>query len=258
MGPTAPEDIRRRLKLKPIETLKRILAEETRPGVLQAFLLRVYALLAEETISSRALRTYIDASRTAVEQAGGDPSLRRDVYKGFILELGTKVAENEAVLTQFQSVMKTDATLKSLLSSAAETRSAVDRYTTREREVFKSRMRNMTDAQREITNTLRDLGLAPYLITKEDRDGFVREIRADAETVEPDNPLVAPGESENSVDVPEEGLNDERDVGPQGEILQNGDTEAGYDYGDYGDMRARAADAEEFVEQAAYNYDEDI
>ena len=258
VGAVTPEDIRRRLKLKPIETLKRILAEETRPGVLQAFLLRIYGILAEETISSRALRTYIDASRTAVEQAVGDPSLRRDIYKGFILELGTKVAENEAVLTQFQSVLKTDSSLKSLLSSAAETRSAVDRYTTREREVFKSRMRNMTDTQREITNTLRDLGLAPYLITKEDRDGFVREIQAETEVPEPDNPLVAPGERENPGDVPEEGLNDERDVGPQGEIPQNGDVEVGYDYGDYGDMRARVANAEEFVEQAAYNYDEDI
>jgi len=257
-GAVTPEDIRRRLKLKPIETLKRILAEETRPGVLQAFLLRIYGILAEETISSRALRTYIDASRTAVEQVVGDPSLRRDIYKGFILELGTKVAENEAVLTQFQSVLKTDSSLKSLLSSAAETRSAVDRYTTREREVFKSRMRNMTDTQREITNTLRDLGLAPYLITKEDRDGFVREIQAETEVPEPDNPLVAPGERENPRDVPEEGLNDERDVGPQGEIPQNGDVEVGYDYGDYGDMRARVGDAEEFVEQAAYNYDEDI
>jgi hypothetical protein len=257
-GAVTPEDVRRRLKLKPIETLKRILAEETRPGVLQAFLLRIYGILAEETISSRALRTYIDASRTAVEQAVGDPSLRRDIYKGFILELGTKVAENEAVLTQFQSVLKTDSSLKSLLSSAAETRSAVDRYTTREREVFKSRMRNMTDTQREITNTLRDLGLAPYLITKEDRDGFVREIQAETEVPEPDNPLVAPGERENPGDVPEEGLNDERDVGPQGEVPQNGDAEVGYDYGDYGDMRARVANAEEFVEQAAYNYDEDI
>ena len=257
-GVVAPDDIRRRLKLKPIETLKRILSEESRPGVLQAFLLRIYGILAEETISSRVLRTYIDASRTAVEQAGGDSSLRRDIYKGFILELGIKVSENEAVLTQFQSVLKSDASLKTLLSSAAETRTAVDRYTTREREVFKLRMRNMTDAQREITNTLRDLGLAPYLITKEDRDGFVREIQADAETVEPDNPLVAPGDTENQEDIPEEGLNDERDLGPQGEIPQNGDIEAEYDYGDYGDMRARAADAEEFVEQAAYNYDEDI
>ena len=257
-GVVAPDDIRRRLKLKPIETLKRILSEESRPGVLQAFLLRIYGILAEETISSRVLRTYIDASRTAVEQAGGDSSLRRDIYKGFILELGIKVSENEAVLTQFQSVLKSDASLKTLLSSAAETRTAVDRYTTREREVFKLRMRNMTDAQREITNTLRDLGLAPYLITKEDRDGFVREIQADAETVEPDNPLAAPGDTENQEDIPEEGLNDERDLGPQGEIPQNGDIEAEYDYGDYGDMRARAADAEEFVEQAAYNYDEDI
>jgi hypothetical protein len=252
------EEIRRRLKLKPIEALKRFVADETRPGVLQAFLLRLYGLLAEETISSRALRTYIEASRKVVEQTVGDPSLRRDVYKGFVLELGVKVSESDAVLTQFQGALKTDAPLKTLLSSAAETRNAVDKYTAREREEFKSRMRNMTDAQREITSTLRDLGLAPYLITKEDRDGFVREIQAETEVPEPDNPVVAPGERENEGDIPEEGLHDERDVGPQGEVPQNGDAEVEYDYGDYGDRRARAADGEEFVEQAAYNYDEDI
>ena len=252
------EDIRRRLKLKPIEALKRFVTDETRPGVLQAYLLRLYGLLAEETISSKALRTYIDASRKAVEQATGDLSLRRDVYKGFILELGVKVSESEAVLTQVQSALKTDAALKTLLSSATDTRSAVDKYTAREREEFKSRMRNMTDAQREVTTTLRDLGLAPYLITKEDRDGFVREIRAETDVPEPDNPIVAPGERENEADIPEEGLNDERDVGPQGDVPQNGPAELEYDYGDYGDRRARAADGEEYVEQAAYNYDEDI
>ena len=258
-GEAVPTDeIRRRLKLKPIEALKRFVADETRPGVLQAFLLRVYGLLAEETISSKSLRTYIETSRTSVEQADGDPSLRRDIYKGFILELGVHVSESEAVLTQFKSSLKTDASLKSLLSSAAETRNTVDRYTAREREEFKSRLRNMTDTQREITNTLRYLGLAPYLITKEDRDGFVREIRAETDVPDPDNPVVAPGEKENEADIPEEGLNDERDVGPQGEVPRNGDTEVEYDYGDYGDMRARAADGEEYVEQATYNYDEDI
>ena len=255
--PPTPDDIRRRLKLKQVDVLKKIGAE-TRPGILQAFLLRVYGILAEETISSNDLRSYIETSRKAVEQSVGDPSLRRDIYKGYILELGTKVSENTAVLSQFETALKTDMTLKTLLSNAAETRAAVDKYTAREREEFKSRLRNMTDAQREVTNTLRDLGLAPYLITKADREGFVRELQAEMENLEPDNPLVAPGEPEEVADIPEEGINDERDLGPQGEILMNGDQEAGYDYGDYGDMRARAADAEEYAEQAAYNYDEDI
>ena len=252
-----PDEIRRRLKLKPIELLKKISAE-TRPGVLQGFLLRIYGILAEETISSKVLRKYIESARAAVEQATGDPSLRRDIYKGFILELGGKVAESEAVMTQFESALKTDASLKTLLSSAAETRGAVDRYTAREREEFKSRLRNMTDTQREVTNTLRDLGLAPYLITKADRDAFVAELRADLDNLEPDNPLVDQAPPEDAADVPEEGLNDERDVGPQGEVPRNGDVELEYDYGDYGDARARAADAEEAVEQAAYNHDEDI
>jgi hypothetical protein len=254
---TTTEDIRRRLKIKPLDSLKKIV-EEKRPGVLQAFVLRVYGLLAEETISSRELRSYIEGARKAVEQAAGDLSLRRDIYKGFILELGSRVAESEAVKTQFESALKTDASLKTLLSSAAETRSMVDRYVAREREEFKSRLRNMTDSQREVTNTLRDLGLAPYLITKADRDAFVAELRADLENLEPDNPVVAPGEREEEADIPEEGLNDERDVGPQGEVPQNGDVEVEYDYGDYGDMRARAANAEEYVEQATYDYDEDI
>ena len=251
------EDIRRRLKIKSLDSLKKI-ADETKPGILQAFLLRVYGLLAEETISSRELRTYIEGARKAVEQVTGDSSLRRDIYKGFILELGSRVAESEAVKTQFESALKTDASLKTLLSSAAETRSMVDRYVAREREEFKSRLRNMTDSQREVTNTLRDLGLAPYLITKADRDAFVAELRADLENLEPDNPVVAHGEREEEADIPEEGLNDERDIGPQGEVPQEGDRELEYDHGDYGDMRARAANAEEYVEQATYNYDEDI
>ena len=256
-GKITPEDIKKRLKIKPINLFKNI-STENRHGVLQSYLLRLYVLLSQETISSKKLRTYIELSRKMVENAEGDPSLRRDIYKGFILELGSKVSESEAVLTQLESVIKKDPFLKSLLSNAAETRKSVDNLMTREREEFKVRLRNMTDAQREITNTLRGLGLAPYLINREDREGFVRELQADLDNLEPDNPLVVPEDNRDPIDIPEEGLNDERDIGPQGEILQNGDIEAGYDYGDYGDRRAKAADGEEFVDAIAYNYDEDV
>jgi hypothetical protein len=152
--------------------------------------------------------------------------------------------------------------LKSLLSSAAESRKHLDSLSARERETFKDRMRAMPDPQREITKALIDLGLAPYLITKADREGFVKELRAKIDDdAEPptDNPYVAPGDQEQPEDIPEEGLHAERGVGDQGAEAQAEDGEQlPVDTGDYGDVQARTAEGEEYAEAAAFDYEEEF
>jgi len=112
----------------------------------------------------------------------------------------------------------------------------------------------MPDAQRDISKTLIDLGLAPYLITKDDREAFMREIQVVEEPEEQDNPLLAPaGEGDD------QHANVERDAGEQGAApltADGGELEA--DYGDYGDRRGRTGEGEEAEDAAAYNYEEDF
>ena len=57
---------------------------------------------------------------------------------------------------------------------------------------------------------------------------------------------------EDAGDIPEEGLNAERDVGADGEVPMVGEQELEVDRGDYGDRRARTADGEEAHDGATY------
>lgn len=242
-------DVARRLKLKSELKIAGDVKTEERPGVLLSLLLRALTLVAEDTVASEALREYVDHARESVTMAEGEPSLMRDLYKGFILELAVKIGENQAVQTQFERLYRADMSVRALLSTAAENRKAVDAHKARERDEFRLRLRRLPDALRDITTKLIDLGLAPYLITKADREAFTKELeeRLEGSVPEPeqDNPLTAPDAPAAEGDVPEEGLNDERDVGADGEVPMAGDQELEVDYGDYGDRRGRMADGEE-------------
>lgn len=248
------DEVRKRLKIKgPAGALfKRILDLNT-PRSLQVILLRIFTLASLENPTDE-MKSYITDMRNNVESAYENPSLLRDYFKGILLEFFTLLTPNLE-----RSILQ-DITIRSILSTASETRAAIDKLGAAEREEFKARLRRMPDAQREITKQLIDLGLAPYLITKGDREIFSKEMQREIEIVEPptDNPLVAPGEEVARSDLPEEGLHDERDIGPQGEVPVNEDIELQYDYGDYGDMRARTSEGEEYVDTVAYDYEEDF
>lgn len=247
--PTA-EEVRRRLKIKaPSGALFKRIFDTENPRTLQTILIRIFNLAALENPTEQ-VTNFIRERRPEVEAAYEDPSLLRDYFKGVILEF-----VSIALTPGLERAVIQDIPIRSLLSTAAETRATIDKLGTAEREEFKTRMRRMPDAQREVTKQLIDLGLAPYLITKADRETFMKELQAQ---IEPDNPLTAPGQEVPSEDVPEEGLHDERDIGPQGEVPQNDNIELEYDYGDYGDARARTAEGEEYADAVAYNYEEDF
>jgi hypothetical protein len=253
--PTADE-VRRRLRIKtPIATaiFKRIFDTE-KPRTLQLILLQIFTLAALENPSEQ-VKNYMEEHRLKIESAYENPSLLRDYFKGILFEFLTI-----GLTPGLERAINQDIPIRSLLSTAAETRATIDKLGTAEREEFKTRLRRMPDAQREVTKQLIDLGLAPYLITKSDRESFMKELQAQVDIIEPptDNPIVAPGQEVPPEDVPEEGLHDERDIGPQGEVPENDGKELEYDYGDYGDARARTSEGEEFVDAAAYDVEEDF
>ena len=120
---------------------------------------------------------------------------------------------------------------------------------TREREVFKQRMRQMNDTEREATKMLLDIGIAPYIITNQDREIFAKEYNLpDPET------SYALAEQEADGDRPEEGYNADRDVEDDQAAIVNGH-EQQVDYGDYGDRREDRRDRDyELV--ADFDFDE--
>lgn len=252
----AVDEVRGRIKIKPgaFPPIQKIL-DEDRPEMLRTLLLRLFSMVFEESSSvSAPIRKYVADTRFDVTAAAGDPALLRDYYKGILREFSTLLAGTPAAVSLERAFVR-DAAVKSLMSSASESGNAVESLRAREREEFKARLRRMPDAQRDISKTLIDLGLAPYLITKDDREAFMREIQVAEEPAEPDNPLVAPAGDEGD----EQHANVERDVGEQGAApLTEAGGELEADYGDYGDRRGRTGEGEEAEDAAAYNYEEDF
>jgi hypothetical protein len=109
---------------------------------------------------------------------------------------------------------------------------------TKEREFFKSKMRALTDDQREIQKALIDIGMAPYIVKNEDRELFAREYNY-PDPEEEYNQLMA----EQDLNRPEEGYNDVRDFVEDGVRPQNvfGE-EMEVDHGGYGDRYVRPYD----------------
>jgi hypothetical protein len=119
-----------------------------------------------------------------------------------------------------------------------ETASKQDReLRARERETFKQRMRAMNDTERNITKMLLDIGIAPYVITTEDREIFAQEYRLPdpedeynrlVEQVDPDRP-------EDGYGLRDINEGDEAPVGPDGQELE-------VDNGAYGERAQRPYD----------------
>ena len=242
------EDVRRRIKIKaPAYAPLQSMLKQENASTLRLLLLRFFSSIAKYPTAGNEIRDYIRMMRPIIENSVGDPSLLRDFYKGILLEFGVMVHAVPALAVAYEREYVGDSTVKSLLSNAAETRKTIDALSTKERTEFRVRLRRMPDALREETMTLVNLGLAPYLISKSDREGFLQQLQ--------DENLIVPEEMPplETADVPAD-----RDVGPQGEPPMEGDTELEYDEGGYGDRRARVADAEEAYDGATYDLDEDF
>lgn len=239
------DEIRNRIKrkvpaFKPLSTVLTIDA----PEMLRNILLEWMASIAQSKTTPEGVRVYIRTTIPLVENAYLDPSTLRDYIKGILIEFVAQIISDETLTSILERSLTENIAIRSLLTKAEEAKKNVDYLRAREREEFKDRMRRLPDAQREITKVLIDKGLAAYLITKEDREIFSKELQ-DRMTVE------APPRLEDDDE------NEDRDVGPQGEVPEVGGVELQDDYGDYGDRRARAADGEEFVDNSAFA-DEDF
>jgi hypothetical protein len=97
-------------------------------------------------------------------------------------------------------------------------------------------MRQMNDTEREATKMLLDIGIAPYIITNEDREIFAREYNLPDPEIEYEKE-----QQEADIDRPEEGYNATRDE-EDGLAPRVGNVELEYDYGDYGDRREQPYD----------------
>jgi hypothetical protein len=251
--PFTDTEIRRRaglgfpkgLKLEKIETFIRT---ETDGTALLALLNRVLDILSLEGFPIK---------RVAEHRASAvylKTSLTRDAARGLLYELFHEVSDNKnkAGLTSALSLAsQRDLAFNMILTTKEQASRQDSDLRTRERETFKLRMRNMDDTQREVTKMLLDIGIAPYIITNEDREIFAREYKLPDPEAEYN---AAAGEVD--IDRPEEGYNAQRDLDEDGAapVADNGH-ELPVDGGDYGERRNEPADRD-YERQYWTNLDE--
>jgi hypothetical protein len=141
------------------------------------------------------------------------PSLLRDISEGLLKEVMSTIVRNPEMRRAYDQLRGKDITLFALLASLKEARTETNTLRAKERHLFTDHLREMTDSQRQITKDLLDRGMAPYIITNEDRDMFAQQLERELE------PLMEP-----DIDV---GVGAPRDA-PD-------DDDKNVDHGDYGD-----------------------
>jgi hypothetical protein len=139
----------------------------------------------------------------------------RDITKGYVYELTKEISKDPLTKTRLDAMKKNDLALMMLTADVKKAAEVTNTLKAKERITFTERFRMMTDADREITKELVDRGLAPYIITKQDRVLFAREVAEEQEENE-DIGVGRPVDYENQGEVP---INEE--------IVERGN------YGDY-------------------------
>ena len=140
----------------------------------------------------------------------------RDITKGYVYELTKEISKDPLTKTRLDAMKKNDLALMMLTADVKKAAEITNTLKAKERITFTERFRMMTDADREITKELVDRGLAPYIITKQDRVLFAREVAEEQEEKDEEVGVGRPVDYENQGELP---INEE--------IVERGN------YGDY-------------------------
>lgn len=150
----------------------------------------------------------------------------RDISRGLLADALTTVQKDAKTRTMLEEQRTKDVTLYTLTADYAKEKAEVNRLVATERLKFVQRMAQRTDTEREILQDLLKIGLAPYIISRTDREEFAREAERLREEVYRDELAIETMDGEIGVGLP-------RDVFEQGD-----EPPAGVDHGDYGDYTA--------------------
>lgn len=117
-------------------------------------------------LANRLANIYEVPSRVDRVDTSMNADLLRDYALGIVYEVLHAVQAKEGNL---EERIRTDIALYTLTANIQTERQAMNTLRARERATFTTRMRLMSDKEREITGELLRLGLAPFVISNEDR-----------------------------------------------------------------------------------------
>jgi hypothetical protein len=157
-----------------------------------------------------------------VSPAEGASTLR-DISRGILADALSTVQKDAVKRTKLEEQRTKDIALYTLTADYKQEKANVNKLVASERMRFVQRMAQKTDTEREIIQDLLKIGLAPYIISRTDRQELARESERLREEVFRDESVLEELDAEVGVGQP-------RDAFEQGE-----EPPAGTDNGDYGD-----------------------
>jgi hypothetical protein len=174
-------DIARRIQLgfpksTKLEKIESFLKSDTDGIAYIALLNRMLDILSKEKFDLKRLTEY--RSLSVYLETSMNKSLLRDAVQGLINELMHEVVKDKnktGLLAALNTASQRDLVFSMILITKEQATTQDSNLRTRERELFKHRMRQMNDTEREATKMLLDIGIAPYIITNQDREIFARE-----------------------------------------------------------------------------------
>ena len=238
------KEIRRRLNIKltkitKSDKIEKFLNRENIDAVSVITLMnRILDILSKQDFDIKLIASYRDT--VTYLETRKNPSLLRDTVKGLLFELFQEISRDSNKVNIGKAIdeaLLKDVVMNMILLTKEDAQEIADSVRTKEREKFKQKMRTLNDTQREITKMLLDIGVAPYIITNEDREIFSREYNY-PDPEEEYNRLIA----QSDQNAPEDGYNNNRDY-EDGDIPLNAyGNPIEVDHGAYGDRAVRPYD----------------
>ena len=236
------KDIRRRLAMKlanitKSDKIEKFLNRDNIDAVsILTLMNRILDILSIQNFNLNILKQYREITSNLNTHV--NKSLLRDTAKGLLYELSHEISKDKSLGKAIDDALNKDVVMNMLFYTDEEAKRISEASRTKERETFKQRMRSLNDTQREITKMLLDIGVAPYIITNEDREIFAREYNY-PDPEEEYNQLVQQMDQQK----PEDGYNDTRDFIEDGnQPLNIFGQEMEVDNGGYGDRHVRPYD----------------
>lgn len=151
----------------------------------------------------------------------------RDLARGLVFQQLATIQADPIKRTQYETGKFKDIALYMLSVDYKEQRAEVNKIRATERLKFIQRMATKSDQERDVIGDLLQIGLAPYIISNQDRELFAREAELlQQEMARQDDMFQATGD-----------LDEDTGVGAARDHYDDGDEneDVGVDHGDYGD-----------------------
>jgi len=141
----------------------------------------------------------------------------RDIAQGMVFEVLQSIQSDPVKRTKFEELKSKDITLYTLFANYKEEKAQVNKLKAQERIKLVEELGKKTDLEREVIGDLLKIGLAPYIITQQDRILFAEQAEALRRQTQP------PTDEEIGIGIP----------------MDQGEIDNLTDRGDYGDYTAQ-------------------